>query len=253
MQKVKILKGYVNSISLKELKKNLVNTINNNKNGYVCVSSVHSNIEAYKNSEFKNAYNSADFVLPDGRPLYWVLKILGYKDTEHLRGEFVTRNLIDLAAENNFAIGFFGGRKDSLNKCVINLQKKHPKLKIPFKYTLNDYEFKNILSENNESILDQINSSNIKVLFVGLGCPKQELWMHKNKNKLKCICIGIGAAIDFISGDKYSAPLWIQKIGLEWFIRLITEPKRLFWRYLTTNILFIILIFLQLTGLKKFE
>ena len=102
-------------------------------------------------------------------------------------------------------------------------------------------------------MIEQINSNNIKILFVGLGCPLQELWMYKNKNKLNCICIGIGAAIDFISGDKYSAPIWIQKIGMEWFLRLLSEPKRLFWRYLSTNFLFLFLFLVQLIRLKKFK
>ena len=252
MTKVKIIKGLVDSISLRELKDQILKLIDEKKNSYICVSSVHSNVEAYKNSEFENAYNSANFVLPDGRPLYWALKLLGYKNSEHLRGEYVTRNLIDLAAQKNFAIGFYGARKESLDKCVINLLEKYPKLKIPFKYSL-EGDFKKLLTQNNEHFIEQINSNNVKILFVGLGCPLQELWMYKNKDKLNCICIGVGAAIDFISGDKYSAPIWIQKIGMEWFLRLLSEPKRLFWRYLSTNSLFIILFLLQITGLKKFK
>ncbi len=86
-----------------------------------------------------------------------------------------------------------------------------------------------------------------------LGCPKQEMWMYENKKNLKCIMIGAGAVVDFLSGNKNLPNKFFEYIGLAWFIRLLSEPKRLFWRYFSTNFLFICLFFLQISGIKKFK
>ena len=244
LQKVKILNGNVNSISLEILYKKIAKWIKEKKGRYIVVSAVHASVEAYKNQLFAKAYNGADIVLPDGRPLFWALKFLGYKDSEHLRGEFITRNVCKYAAENNFEIGFYGGKKESLDECINVLKKDNKDLKINYNYSP-ESPFTNLLIKKDFKLIDEINQSNTKILFVALGCPVQELWMEMYKKDLNCICIGIGAAIDFISGKKITAPLWIQKIGLEWFLRVISEPRRLFWRYLSTNLLFIYLFIKQ--------
>jgi len=242
--KVKILNGYVNSISFKNLCNEIFRYIKGKKGHYIIVSAVHACVETYKNQEFAKAYNEADIVLPDGRPLFWALKLLGHKNTEHLRGEFVTRNISKYAAENNFEIGFYGGKKESLDKCIEVLKKDNKDLKISYKYSPPS-PFSNLLIKKDFELINKINSSNTKILFVALGCPVQELWMKIYKKELNCVCIGIGAAIDFISGEKSTAPLWIQKLGLEWFLRMISEPKRLFWRYFSTNFMFICLFLKQ--------
>ena len=95
-----------------------------------------------------------------------------------------------------------------------------------------------------DSNISKINKSKVDVLFVCLGCPKQELWMHEHKKNLKCIMIGIGAVADFLSGNKILPNKFFEYLGLAWLIRLITEPRRLFWRYFSTNFLF---LFLQLS------
>jgi len=249
LQKVKILNGNVNSISLEILYKEIAKWIKEKKGRYIVVSAVHASVEAYKNQLFAKAYNGADIVLPDGRPLFWALKFLGYKDSEHLRGEFITRNVCKYAAENNFEIGFYGGKKESLDECINVLKKDNKNLKINYNYSP-ESPFTNLLITKDLKLIDEINQSNTKILFVSLGCPVQELWMEMYKKDLNCVCIGIGAAIDFISGEKFAAPFWVQKIGLEWLLRVISEPRRLFWRYLSTNLLFIYLFIIQCIKIK---
>ena len=104
-----------------------------------------------------------------------------------------------------------------------------------------------------KKIILKINKSKVDILFVCLGCPKQELWMYEHKNKLNCIMLGIGAVADFLAGNKILPNKFFENLGLAWLIRLITEPRRLFWRYFSTNFLFLFLFFLQITGLKKFK
>ena len=251
-KRVRILNSYISSISFNDLCEEIFYWIKNKEKRYICVSAVHACILAYKDIAFSKAYNNADIVAPDGRPLFWALKLLGHNYSEHLRGEFLTRNITKFAAVNNFEVGFYGGKKNSIDKCINVLKNENKNLNISYTFSPPS-PFTDLLKEKDIELINKINSSKTKILFVALGCPVQELWMESYKKDLNCICIGIGAAVDFISGEKISAPNWIQKLGLEWLLRLISEPRRLFWRYFSTNFLFIFLFFLQITGLKKFK
>ena len=250
LKKVKILNCFINSISFETLCNTISNWIAKKKGRYICVSAVHACIEAYNNPKFTKAYSNADIIVPDGRPLFWALRLLGHKDAEHLRGEFITRNITKYAAENNFEVGFYGGKQDSLKKCIDVLKRENHNLNISY-YHSPPSPFTKLIEEKDSELIKKINSSNTKILFVALGCPVQELWMEMYKEDLNCVCIGIGAAIDFISGKKSTAPIWVQKIGLEWLLRLISEPKRLFWRYFSTNLKFIFLFTIQYFKSKK--
>jgi len=130
------------------------------------------------------------------------------------------------------------------------LKKKYKKLQI--KYSFSPL-FRKLKQIENKKIITGINESKVDILFVCLGCPKQELWMYENKKKLKCTMIGIGAVADFLSGNKILPNKFFEYLGLAWLIRLITEPRRLFWRYFSTNFLFIYLFFCQITRIKKFK
>ena len=248
--KIKIINYLINSISLDNLLKKILYWIKYNQPSYICVSNVHSCIESFWNNKFKKAHNSADIAIPDGRPIYWALKILGSKNSEHLPGYYVTEKICELSNKKNLKIGFYGSTSKNLKNIERNLKKKYKNLKIKYKYSppfrkLNKFEEKKIISN--------ISKSKIDILFVCLGCPKQELWMYEHKNKLKCTMLGIGAVADFLSGNKILPNKFFEYLGLAWLVRLITEPRRLFWRYFSTNFLFIFLFFFQITGLKKFK
>ena len=244
LKKVKILNSFVNTISFKILCEEVSRWISKKKGYYICISAVHACMEAYNNPKFAKAYNNADIVIPDGRPLFWALRLLGHKNSEHLRGEFVTRNICKYAAENSFEVAFYGGKLDSLKKCIDVLKRENHNLNISY-YHSPPSPFTKLIEEKDDELIKKINSSNTKILFVALGCPVQELWMEMYKEDLNCVCIGIGAAIDFISRKKSTAPLWVQKIGLEWLLRVISEPRRLFWRYFSTNFKFVFLFMRQ--------
>ena len=250
-KKKKIIYSFVSEIKINEL----VDFIHiclkkKTKKKYICLTNVHSISESFKNSSFRKVQNLADLSLPDGRPIYWVLKLLGSKNAEHLPGYFVTEKLCELADKKKLNIGFYGSTDDNLNKIKINLRNKFKKLKIKYTYSP---PFRPLTHVEDKKIITQINKLKIDILFVCLGCPKQELWMYKQRNKLNCTMLGIGAVADFLSGNKILPNKFFEYLGLAWFIRLITEPRRLFWRYFSTNFLFILLIFLQITGLKKFK
>lgn len=248
--KIKIINYLINNITMNNLLEKIVYWYRKKTSRYICVSNVHSCIESYLNKKFKKAHNSADLALADGRPIYWALKILGSKNTEHLPGYYVTEKVCELANKKNIYIGFYGSTNKNLNEIKKKLKKKYKKLQIRYSYSP---PFRKLKQFESKKIIKEINKSKVNILFICLGCPKQELWMHENKNNLKCTMIGIGAAVDFLSGNKILPSKFFEYLGLAWFVRLITEPRRLFWRYFSTNFLFIFLFFLQITGLKKFK
>lgn len=250
MKKIKIIKYLINPISIKILKKIIFDWTRFKKSKYICLSNVHSCIESYKNIEFRMAHNSADLAVADGRPIFWALRLLGFKNSEHLPGYLVTEKICEFANKKNISVGFYGSTSKNLSKIKTKLHKKYKNLKINYLYSP---PFRKLSLKDEIKVFKDIKKSKIDILFVCLGCPKQELWMYKNKNRLNCTMLGIGAVADFLSGNKILPNKFFEYLGLAWLIRLITEPRRLFWRYFSTNFLFIFLFFLQICGLKKFK
>jgi N-acetylglucosaminyldiphosphoundecaprenol N-acetyl-beta-D-mannosaminyltransferase len=241
-KKQKILSFYIDIISIKDLINSVKSFLLLKKGHYICVSNVHQCIEAQDNNKFSEVINNADLAIPDGRTIYWALKLLGHKDAKHLPGYYVTKKLCEFASENNVSIGFYGGENDALNMCVLNLKNEYKKLIINYVYSP---PYRILNREEKKEIIKNIRSSNVDTLFVCLGCPKQENWMAEHKKDLQCISVGIGEAVNLISKKQKLAPKWIEKIGMRWITRLIAEPRRLFWRYFYTNSKFLYLFIKQ--------
>jgi N-acetylglucosaminyldiphosphoundecaprenol N-acetyl-beta-D-mannosaminyltransferase len=208
-----------------------------NKGSYICVSNVHMCIETLDDFNFRETINNADLVIPDGKPLSWAQKLLGHRDAQQVRGQDIMNALCANSGQKSLNIGFYGGSSDKLlNTVKLKLVESYPDINITYAYSP---PFRPLTDEEDADVIDAINSAKVNVLFVGIGCPKQERWMAEHKPTLNCVMLGVGAAYDFIAGEKKHAPRWIQKIGMEWFFRLCSEPKRLWRRYLSTNPRFI--------------
>jgi N-acetylglucosaminyldiphosphoundecaprenol N-acetyl-beta-D-mannosaminyltransferase len=249
-KKIKIINYLINPITTKEFIKQFDSLINSKKLvKYVCVSAVHGAVESFYNKKYQLAHDNASVAVPDGRPIYWVLKLFGYK-TDHLPGYYVTDKICQLANKNNYSIGIYGSSIEVQKKFITKIKKRYKKIRFDFLYAP---PFRKMSLKEKKKIQKEINKSKVDILFVALGAPKQEIWMYNNFKKINCVSIGIGAAIDFISENKRLAPKFMEFIGLAWLFRLLSEPRRLFWRYFSTNFLFIFLFFLQITGLKKFK
>lgn len=222
---------------------------NDKSSSYVCVSNVHMCMEVYDDHNFASVVNSADLVVPDGRPIFWAQRLLGFNEAQQVRGQDLMNYLCANAARNQLNIGLYGGSSEAvLSKVRAELLKLHPELQIPYAYSP---PFKNLSSLEMADIADAINTAGVNILFVGIGCPKQELWMAAQKGSVNCVMLGVGAAFDFISGSKSHAPRWMQYAGLEWLFRLISEPSRLWKRYLIQNPRFIFYFIKQLLSGKK--
>jgi N-acetylglucosaminyldiphosphoundecaprenol N-acetyl-beta-D-mannosaminyltransferase len=210
---------------------------------YVCVANVHMVMEAYDSPDFRNAVNAADLVVPDGMPLVWTLRRLGYAGQERVYGPELTLRLLSAAAEKEVPIGFLGGTQETIEMLVKNVQQRFPALQIAYRFSL---PFRPISVDEEELIVKEIKSSGVGILFVGLGCPKQERWMAERKGRIRAAMVGVGAAFDFIAGTKRQAPKWMQPIGLEWLFRFSQEPGRLWRRYMYHNPRFIALVMIPL-------
>ena len=138
-------------------------------------------------------------------------------------------------------MGFYGGRPDTLARMQRTLRTNYPLLRISY---VHSPPFWSLSQEELASDLDEINASGAKLVFVGLGSPKQEIWMAQNYASLNCVCLGVGAVFEFLSGEKVLPPGWIQRMGLTWFVRLCQEPRRLAIRNLYSPI-FVLMVLTQ--------
>lgn len=201
---------------------------------------VHMVMEAIDNPDFASQLDTFDMQLPDGRPLIWWLRRL--KSAGHagqMRGLDCMNAICQLAAAEGVNIGIYGGGDSEHTSSIqSHLQQIYPQINIVYCKTplYGDEELK-----QRQVVREEVVTSGVQILFVALGCPKQELWIAQQE--LPCIQIGVGAAIDFLTGRKREAPKLLQKLGLEWLWRLCAEPQRLWRRYLKHNPRFLWLLF----------
>ena len=214
---------------------------------YVCVANVHMCIEAYRDVNFNNVVNQADLITPDGMPLVFALKALYGIRQDRVAGMDLLPDLLKLAENKNLKVFFYGGTPEMLEKTNVFITDHYPLLTQKQFYSP---PFRDLYVEEQKEIVNRINEFGAHLVFVVLGCPKQEKFMASMKGKINACMIGIGGALPVMIGLQRRAPLWLQKISLEWLFRLLQEPKRLFKRYLITNTLFIYLFFKEFMKIK---
>jgi N-acetylglucosaminyldiphosphoundecaprenol N-acetyl-beta-D-mannosaminyltransferase len=211
--------------------------------GYVCVANVHVAIEAEDDAVYAALVNAADLVLPDGTPLVWMQRWQGNADAKQVRGPSLMPMLMKHAEANGLKVGFFGGRPEVLERMIERASSEYPGLKIAYGYSP---PFRLLSDDEDAAIVRDIEAAGVQILFVGLGCPKQERWMASHRDGLSAVAIGVGAAYDLYAGNIREAPQVVSKLGLEWVFRLLQEPRRLFSRYLLVNPRFVLLAAKQL-------
>lgn len=198
-------------------------------------------MEAYDQPSFRDELNAADMVNPDGVPLVWALKALGEKNATRVYGPDSTELLLKAAEDSQVPVGFYGGTEATLVILLAEVRRRHPRIQIV--YTLSP-PFRPLSAAEDDEIVRDISASGARMLFVGLGCPKQERWIMEHHGRIPAVMFGVGAAFDFLAGTKPQAPRWMMRNGLEWVFRLVSEPRRLAGRYLKHNPRFMAL-FLQ--------
>jgi N-acetylglucosaminyldiphosphoundecaprenol N-acetyl-beta-D-mannosaminyltransferase len=202
----------------------------------VCCATVHMVMEAFDHPGFRRDVNSADVVTSDGMPLVWALKGLGVAGASRVYGPELMRLLLAGAERDGLRAGFLGGTPATLRRLLAHVSAQHPGLPIVF---AESPPFQVLSPQEDDEAVARIHAAGVQLLFVGLGCPKQERWVAAHRDRLSCVALAVGAAFDFLAETKPQAPRWMQSSGLEWLFRLMVEPRRLWRRYLTTNPRFI--------------
>jgi len=219
-------------------KEELLNNILDKSNGYYCFVSAHSYALGLIDSSYSKILKLSSANLPDGKPVALLSSFLYKKKIQQIRGPSFLYDILGLSNSLKKSIFIVGGNPNSFLESKI--KKNYPNLIISGSY-------KGIVNNNNnQEIIEQINKSLPDFVFVGLGCPKQEMWMYNNHKLINAKLFGFGAAFDFYDGSKKECPYFIRIFYLEWFFRLCTEPKRLFFRYLKYNFIFLFFSFLQI-------
>jgi len=206
---------------------------------YVCVSNVHVTMESYDSAEFRSIVNGADLVIPDGMPLVWALRLFGVVEATQVRGHTLTVHVLERAAAEGIAVGFYGASPAVLTCMLDACRRRFPGLRVAYAHAP---PFRQLTVDEDATVVREINRTGARILFIGLGCPKQERWMAWHKGRVNAVMLGVGAAFDFLAGVKAQAPAWMQRAGLEWLFRLATEPRRLWHRYAYHNPRFVMLL-----------
>lgn len=221
-----------------------------NTSGYITVNNVHTVVEGVLHSDYQQITNNALMALPDGKPLSVVAKKRGIVHATRIFGPTFFEKALEMGQADNIRHFFFGSSPEVLEQMQVQCAKRFPDATIVGAISP---PFRPLTAEENTGFIDEINRSNADIIWVGLGAPRQEYWMAQHARLLnKGVMIGVGAGFDYLAGNTQHAPEWMKNASLEWLYRLIQEPGRLWKRYVVTNSLFLIYIFLEQLGLKKF-
>ena len=201
----------------------------------VCATNVHMVMEAYDDPSFGAVVNGADLVVADGRPIVWACRVLGGRVVAQVRGLDLTAHLCALAEREHLNVGLYGGTRATVEAVCARLLQHHPGLSVTHAWSP---PFRPLSPEEDSADTQAIRAADVQLLFVGLGCPKQEYWMANHRDRLPCVMVGVGAVFDMLAGQHRIAPIWLQRAGLEWAYRLFQEPRRLWRRYAKHNFRF---------------
>ncbi|MBC7871862.1 MAG: WecB/TagA/CpsF family glycosyltransferase [Chitinophagaceae bacterium] len=232
-----VLDACIDAITWDDAIKQIVTWGAAHESRYVCICNAHSVVTTTRDPEFKVAINSADMATPDGAPIAWALRQLGYRSQERINGPDLMWRYLGEAERLGQCIFFYGSTEETLAKLRSTITRQFPRLIVAGTHSP---PYRSLSTQEDALEVNIINRSGAHVVFVGLGCPKQEKWMASHRGRINAVMIGVGAAFDYHSGVIKRAPLWWQHNGLEWLYRLGSDPRRLFKRYVVTNTLFII-------------
>lgn len=210
--------------------------INDLKGDYMCVSNAHTCVMSQENPEYCKIQNGGIMAIPDGGPLSTVGRWRGHKEMRRITGPDFMGEIFKISCRKGYRHYFYGSTKKTLNKLSKNLERYYPGICIVGMYSP---PFAQLTYEEECIIEKAINEARPDFIWIGLGAPKQEVWMSRHQGRMDGFMVGVGAGFDYYAGNIKRAPVWMQRMNLEWLYRLLQEPGRLFGRYLHANVKFI--------------
>ncbi len=204
---------------------------------YVSICDAHSIVRASREADHGRHIAQADMVTADGWPVAWMLRHLGHPQQERINGPDLMLHLLVEAERRGLGVYVYGTTPDTLSALEAALRSGYPRLRI---VGLHSPPFRALTAEEDAADVARINASGAHLVMTGLGCPKEDRWMHAHRGRVQAVMLGIGAGIDFHAGTVVRAPAWMRDHGLEWLFRLSQEPRRLWRRYLVHNTLFVV-------------
>lgn len=204
---------------------------------------VHGVMTGVKDLEHQSRLNRFSIIAPDGQPVRWALRFLyGERLADRVYGPNLTLEVCKAAEDQNIPVYFYGSTEKVLKKLSKNLKEKFPNLIIA---GTQPSKFRKLSEEEHVELGKELNESGAKIFFIGLGCPRQEVFVYEQMDQISFPMLAVGAAFDFHAGLLRQAPNWMQKNGLEWLFRFIIEPRRLWKRYIFLNPEYIYRLVLQ--------
>lgn len=246
----KILGTDINVTDMEQTVQYLSHNLDELRGKYICVSNVHTTVMAYRDKDYRKVQNQAAMALPDGKPLSIVSKRRGYKEAKRVPGPDLMPEIFRISREKGYRHYFYGSTEETLEKLRIKLKEKYPYLKIAGVYAP---PFRPLSKEEDDQMIHRINEAKPDFIWVGLGAPKQEIWMNAHMDQVSGIMIGVGAAFDFSAGTVKRAPKWMQELCLEWLYRILQDPVRLIPRYFGTNLSFLWNVSRESNAFRKAE
>ena len=231
-----VLGAFIDALSWDETLNRLLAWGRAHESRYVAISNVHVVVSAWRDAAYRKVINEADMATPDGAPVAWMLRRLGFAGQPRINGPDLTWALCERCAAEGLPVYFYGSTEVTLEALTQRLQAALPSLVIG---GTESPPFRPLTPDEDAAAIARINASGAGIVFVGLGCPKQERWMAEHRGRANAVMVGVGAAFDFHAGKVQRAPQWMRDNGLEWLHRLASEPRRLWKRYLVTNTLFV--------------
>lgn len=236
LQYCTILKTNINVTNMEDTISYITEHLEELKGNYICVSNVHTTVMAFRDEKYRRVQNRAAMALPDGQPLSIVSRRRGYRQAQRVPGPDLMPAILDLSQEKGYTHYFYGSTEQTLAKLEKVLLARYPKLRIAGMYAP---PFRKLTQAEDEEAVRRINDSGADFIWVALGAPKQEKWMYGHRHKVNGVMIGVGAAFDFLAGTTKRAPMWMQKLCMEWVFRIMQDPGRMLPRYLNTNFAFV--------------
>jgi N-acetylglucosaminyldiphosphoundecaprenol N-acetyl-beta-D-mannosaminyltransferase len=218
---------------------------------YVCVTPAHSVMDCYDHPPLRDIFNHSGLTTPDGMAIVWLLHAKGFHFVERVYGPDLMREVCRQGVEKGYRHYFYGGAPGVGEKLAAVLSEQFPGLQV---VGVDSPPFRKLTVAEVDAEQARIRAAQPDIIWVGIGSPRQEIWMSEHIHQINVpVLVGVGAAFDFLSGNKRQAPSWVQRSGLEWFYRLVSEPGRLWRRYLLGYPRFVVLVVLQALGWLRFE